>query len=56
MKFSLKCRAKKVGMIFTILGSLCSFLNWEGADIGPQILPRKIPSLLYLPSSSFMVR
>ena len=30
-------------MIYTILESLCSFLNWEGADIRPQIRPRKIP-------------
>ena len=41
MKFSPKCRAMKLGMIYTILGGFCSFFNWEGADIRPQI--RKIP-------------
>ena len=43
MKFSPKCRTKKYGMIYTILESFCSFLNWEGADIWPKIRPRKIP-------------
>ena len=33
MKFSSKCRAKKLGMIYTILGSFSSFFNWEGAVI-----------------------
>ena len=28
-KFSPKCITKKLGMIYTILGSFCSFLNWE---------------------------
>ena len=42
MKFSAKCRTKNLGMIFTILGSFCSFLNWEGAVIRPKIRPRKI--------------
>ena len=43
VKFSLKCRTTKLGnsMIFRILGSFCSFLNW--GDIHPQIRPRKIP-------------
>ena len=31
-------------MIYTILGSFCSFLNWEGADIPPLIRPRTIPA------------
>ena len=35
----------KLGMIYTTLGSFCSFLNWEGADIRPQIRPRKTPGL-----------
>ena len=36
MKFSPKCRTKKLGnMIYTIVGSFCSFLNWN-------IRPRKI--------------
>ena len=39
----LKCRTKTLGMINTILGSLCLFLNWEGADIQPQIRPWKSP-------------
>ena len=39
MKFLLKCRTKKLGMVYTILGSFCSFLNWEGAYIRPQIRP-----------------
>ena len=43
MKFSSNCRTKILGVIYTILGSFCSFLNWEGAVIGPQIMPRKIP-------------
>ena len=43
MKFSPKCRSKKLGMTYIILGSFCSFLNWKGADIGPQIRPRKTP-------------
>ena len=47
MKFSPKCRTKKLGMIYTILGSFCSFLNWEGADIWPRIRPRKIPGLIF---------
>ena len=34
MKFSPKCRIKKLGMIYTILGSFCSFLNLEGAAQG----------------------
>ena len=43
MKFSLKCRTKKLGnsMIFSFLATFCSFLSWE--DIHPQIRPRKIP-------------
>ena len=45
MKFAPKCRTKKLGMIYTILGSFCSFFNWEGVDILPQIRPRKIPGL-----------
>ena len=44
MNCSPKCRTKKLGMIYTILGRFCSFfLNWEGADIRLQIRPRKIP-------------
>ena len=45
MKFSPKCRTKKLGMIYivNIFGSFCSFLSWEGANIQPQIRPRKIP-------------
>ena len=42
MKFPPKCRTKKLGMVYTILGIFRSFLNWEGADIHPQIRPRKI--------------
>ena len=48
MKFSPKCRTKKLGMIYTILGRFCSFLiGMEPnirADIRPQIRPRKIPA------------
>ena len=32
-------------MMYTILGSFCSFLNWEEANIRPQIRPRKISAL-----------
>ena len=42
MKFSPKCRTKKLGMIYTIPGCFCSFFNWEGAVIQPKIRPRKI--------------
>ena len=38
-----KCRPKKLGMIYTILGSFWLFLNWLRADIWPEIRPRKIP-------------
>ena len=48
MKFPPKCRTKKLGMIRIILGSFCSCLNWEGADIRPQIRPRKIPEGAYV--------
>ena len=43
MKFAPKCRTKNLGMLNTILERFCSFLNWEGAIIRPQIRPRKIP-------------
>ena len=43
MKFPPKYRTKKLRMIYTIFWSFCSFLNWEGAHIRPQIRPRKIP-------------
>ena len=43
MKFSPNCRTKKSRMIYTILESFCSILNWEWASIWPQIRPRKIP-------------
>ena len=33
MKFSPNCRAEKLGMLFTILRSLFSFLDLERADI-----------------------
>ena len=39
MKFSPKCRTKKLGMLYTILGSFCSFLNWEGGK-GPIFGPK----------------
>ena len=50
MKFSPKCRTKKLGMIYTIFGNCCSFLNREGAIIRPQIWPRKIPGKVTLSS------
>ena len=43
IKFSPKSKSKKLGMIYIILGSFCSLLNWEEADIQPQFRPRKIP-------------
>ena len=46
MKFSPKCRSKKLGMIYTILGTFCLFFNWERADIQPEIRPREIPDML----------
>ena len=48
MKFSPKCRTRKLGKICTSLGSFCSFLNWEGADIRSQIRLRKIPDSLLI--------
>ena len=30
-----------------LFGSYCSFLNWEGADIRPQIKPWKIPDIMF---------
>ena len=48
MKFSPKCRTKKWGVIYTILGSFCSFLNWEGTDILPQIRLRKPPEISFV--------
>ena len=45
MNFPLKCRTKQLGMLYTILGIFCSFLNWKRADIWPQIRLRKIPML-----------
>ena len=38
---------KKFGMIKSILGSFCIFLNWEGANIWPQIRPRKITCIYH---------
>ena len=43
--FSPGCRAKELGMLFTILGSFCSFLDWKRAHILPQNRPRKIPAI-----------
>ena len=48
MKFSLKYKTNKFGMIYTILGNFCSFLNWEGAVIQPQIRPRNIPEYFFI--------
>ena len=48
MKFSPNYRTKKLGMIYTILGFFCSFFNWEGADIQPQMRPREIPAIVAL--------
>ena len=46
MKFSPKCRTKQLGMIYTILGSFCSFFNCgKGLIFCPKIRPRKIPAL-----------
>ena len=56
MKFSLKYRINKLGMIDTILGSFCSFFNLEGADIRPQIRPMKIPDMKLTSSHKSMVR
>ena len=48
MKFSPKCRTKKLGMIYTIFGSFCSIRVGGGADIRPEIRLRKIPEMSYL--------
>ena len=42
MKFSPRCRTKKLEIIYIILGSIYSFFNWEGADIRFQIRPKTI--------------
>ena len=55
MKFSPKCRTKTFGMIYTILGSFCSVLNWEGTIIRPQIRPRKIPDCSSLISGNIPI-
>ena len=36
MKFAPKCRTKKLGMLYSILGRFCSFFNWEWANILPK--------------------
>ena len=46
IKFSPKCKTKKLKWYTLFSGSFCSFLNWEGADIRPQIRPRKSPGRL----------
>ena len=43
MKCTPKSRTNEFEMMFTILGSVCSILDWEGADIRPQTRPKKIP-------------
>ena len=54
MKFSPKCKTKKLGMNYNILGSFCSFWNWDGANIQPQIRPRKIPvSIVYAVTKNY---
>ena len=56
MKFPLKCRTKKLGMIYTILGSFCSFLNWEGADYCPKSgLGKSLYKLSDIIDSSFKI-
>ena len=37
------------------MGSFCSTFNWEGADIWPEIRPRKIPGLrwMHMPTHTF---
>ena len=45
MNFSPKCYTMKLVMINMIFGSFCSFFNWEGADIQPQIRSRKISEI-----------
>ena len=49
MEFSPKSRTKKLGMIYTILESIFSFLNWEGADIRSQMKKVNKQCLLYTP-------
>ena len=50
MKFSPNCRAKELGILFTILGSFSSFLDWERAD-----RPRKIDDMRHLTSAMTFV-
>ena len=49
MKFLPECRTNKLGMVYTILGSDCSFFNWEGADVWLQIRLKKIPERKHVP-------
>ena len=43
MKFSPNCRVQELGMLFNILGSFRSFMDWEGARYSAQNRPMKIP-------------
>ena len=47
MKFSPKYRSKILGMIYIILGSFCSFLDWKGADIGPKNQAQENPCVMW---------
>ena len=42
---------QKSGMIHTILGSFCSYLNWEGAEI--QLHIKTLQLLLEMGTASF---
>ena len=48
INFSPKCRSKKLGMIYTILGNFAHFFNWERADIRLPIRHKKIPAFCHL--------
>ena len=55
MKFSPKCRTKKLGMIYIILGCFCSFLIGKGLKFGPKIRPRKAPERVCLSITYYVV-
>ena len=55
MKFSPKCRTKKLEMIcIRHFGKMLLILNWEGALIRPLIKPSIIPAIIHIIVSSIL--
>ena len=59
MKFSTKCRNKKLGNIYTSLGSICSFLIGMGpifgpkSDLGKSLVPKNY--FLYFSTKTYVL-